>query len=120
MLHNPSRMAVFLDNPTNLVGKLTVQDHLFQSSLRAGRLQEIGQFAAGATDRHRRTYAAAFLRIVDHGPKLFGELAVSEPRLVGSDLHRDGKEPVVVAIHMRLQQRLDLLSTGHESTSGSL
>ena len=50
--------------------------------------------------------AAPSLGITDHGPQLFGELTVAEPRLVGGDLHGDGEEPVVVAIQMRLQQRL--------------
>jgi len=113
-------MALLPDDPPNLIGEHIVQDHLAQPGLRIGRLQEIRQLTARAADRHRRSCAAPSLGIIDHGPQLCRELAVAKPRLVGGDLHGDGEEPVVVALHMGLEQRLDLLSTGHGSDSGAV
>ena len=46
-------MALLSDDPPNLIGEHIVQDHLAQSGLRIGRLQEIRQFATGAANRYR-------------------------------------------------------------------
>ena len=113
-------MALLPDDPLNLIGEHVVQDHLAQPGLRIRRLQKIRQLTARAADRHRRARAAPSLGIIDHGPQLCRELAVAEPRLVRGDLHGDGEEPVVFAVDMRFQQRLDLLSTGHESNPGGV
>ena len=113
-------MALLPDDPPKLIGEHVVQDHLAQPGLRPGRFQEIRQLAARAADRHWRAHAAPSLGIIDHGPQLFRELAVTEPRLVRRDLHGDGEESIVFAVDMRLQQRLDLLSAGHESDSGAV
>ena len=75
--------------------------------------------AVRGSNRYRRTRAASFLGIIDQGPQFFREFAVTESRLVGSNLHGDGEETVVVAVHMRLQQRLDLLSAGHVWAAGA-
>ena len=118
VLHDSPGMALLSDDPPNLIGEHIVQDHLAQPGLRIGRLQKVGQFTARAADRYRWAYAASSLGVVNHGSQLFRKLAVTESRLVGGDLHGDREESIVVAVHVRLQQRLDLLSTGHESDSG--
>ena len=40
-------------------------------------------------------------------------LAVAQLGLVGRHLHGDREEALVIALQMRLQQRLELLSTSH-------
>ena len=108
VLHDSPGVALLPNDSLNLIGEHVVQNHLAQPRLRPGRLQKIRQLTARAADRHRRARAAPSLGIIDHGPQLCRELAVAEPRLVRGDLHGDGEEPVVFAVDMRFQQRLDL------------
>ena len=92
------------------------RDHFSQPRLRIGNLQEVCQLASRAADRHRQIRAATALGLIDHRAEFFGELAVTQPRFMGRNLHGDREEAILVTFKMRLQQRLELLGASHEAS----
>ena len=119
VLRDPSGVALFTNDASNLGGERFFQNHLHQTGFRVGSFEQVRELAPRASDRNRRARDPPALRLVDHGSQLFGELAVPQPRLVCRDLHGDGEEAVVVAVEVRPEERLDVLSAGHGAFSGN-
>ena len=118
MLHDPPRMALLANDSVNLIRESITKNHLSQPSLRVGRFQKICQLATRTGNRQHRIHSASALGFVDQGSQFFGELAVTKFCFVGSDLHGNGEEAIVVAFQVRLQKRFELVSTGHMASSG--
>ena len=96
-------MALLPNHPPNLAPEVLSQHHLSQSGTRTRRFQQVRQLAARAPDRDWLPGPQLALGSIDQGSQLLGKPPMSTPCLVGSHLHGDGEEPVVIAIHVRLQ-----------------
>ena len=97
----------------DLSGERFAEDHGSESGFWIRCLKKVIQFATRSGDWHWRCWDTPNLGLVDHGPQFHCELAMALSCFVGCDLHRNRKEVIVVAIEMRLQQRLEVLGVSH-------
>ena len=112
-LHDAAGMTLLPNDTPNLIVKIRSKDHLSEPRLRIRRFQQARQLAARPPDRNRPSRPRPVLRGIDHGAQLFREPAMPTPRLMRGHLHGDGEKAVVVAVNVRLEQRLELFTASH-------
>ena len=116
-LHDAPGMALLPNDPLNLTPEILSKDHLSQPGARVRHFQQVRQLATRPPDGDRRPGRQPALGPIDQGAQLVREPPMPAPRLVGCHLHGNGEEPVVVAIGVRLEQRLELFTAGHGDSS---